>query len=112
MVESDKSVTSIFTKIINREIASEIIYETNKVIVIKDIFPQATIHFLIIPKFCFKDISDIKEQEMHYLLEMFLAAQHLAINIENCYDYKLIINNGKKAGQCIFHLHMHFLSGF
>ena len=103
---------TLFLKIINRELPAEIIYENEFVIVIKDIHPQAPIHYLIIPKKQFKTISDIPSNEFIYIDELFKAAQQLSKTIKNAEEFKLIINNGEKAGQCIFHLHMHFLSGF
>lgn len=103
---------SLFLKIINREIDSDIIYETEFVIVIKDINPQAPIHFLVIPKKKFKTISDIPKEEFFYFSELFAAIQYLSKTIPNADQYKIIINNGEKAGQCIFHLHIHFLAGF
>lgn len=103
---------SIFEKIIQRTIPATIIYETNTVIVIKDINPQAPIHFLIIPKEKFKHISDISFEKTDIIKDMFLVIQHLANTIKGAQEYKIIINNGESAGQCIFHLHIHFLSGY
>lgn len=103
---------SLFLKIINREIDSDIIYETEFVIVIKDINPQAPIHFLVIPKKKFKTISDIPPADFFYLSKLFETIQHLSKTIPQADQYKIIINNGEKAGQCVFHLHIHFLAGF
>ncbi len=102
----------IFLKIIDRKIPADIIYETEFIIVIKDINPQAPIHFLIIPKKQFKTISDIPKEEFFYFSEIFTAIQYLSKTIPKADQYKIIINNGEKAGQCIFHLHIHFLAGF
>ena len=103
---------SIFEKIIQRIIPATIIYETKTVIVIKDINPQADIHFLIIPKEKFKNISDISIDKISIIDDIFLVIQYLASTIEGAIDYKIIINNGEKAGQSVSHLHFHFLSGY
>ncbi len=103
---------SIFEKIINKIIPAVVIYETESIIVIQDINPQAKIHFLIIPKEKFKNISDIPLEKMNIIKDMFLVIQYLANNIDGAREYKLLINNGEKAGQCINHLHIHFLSGY
>jgi histidine triad (HIT) family protein len=103
---------SIFEKIIQRLIPGNIIYETDSIIVIKDINPQANIHFLIIPKEKFKDISDITIEKIDIIKDIFLAVKYLSNNIEDAKEYKLIINNGTKAGQSIPHLHVHFLAGY
>lgn len=103
---------SIFSKIINRKIPAEIIYETEHIIVIKDINPQAPIHLLVIPKKNFKTISDISPADFFYISKLFETIQHLSKTIPQADQYKIIINNGEKAGQCVFHLHIHFLAGF
>lgn len=41
---------TIFTKIINREIKADIIYEDDHCLAFRDISPQAPVHFLVIPK--------------------------------------------------------------
>lgn len=103
---------TIFQKIIDKEIPSDIIYESDTIIVICDINPQASIHYLIIPKENFITVSDIPSEKMNIMIDMCNTAKWLSCKDELHSNYKLIINNGRKAGQCIFHLHMHFLAGF
>lgn len=103
---------SIFEKIIKRLIYADIFFEDDYLIVIRDINPQAPIHYLIIPKEKFLDVNAIPIDKIFIIEKMFLAAQYISKNISGASQYKLIINNGPAAGQCIFHLHMHFLSGF
>jgi histidine triad (HIT) family protein len=69
---------TIFTKIINREIPSEIIFENEKVIVIKDINPQAKTHLLIIPKKEIPTINDIQEEDTELIAELFFVAKNVA----------------------------------
>jgi histidine triad (HIT) family protein len=71
-------MVSIFTKIINREIPSTIVYEQEDIIVIKDINPQAKIHLLIIPKKEIPTINDIQEQDRALIAEMFFVAKKVA----------------------------------
>lgn len=101
---------SIFAKIIRKELPSEIIYENDHVIVIKDINPVAPIHLLIITKKEISSIQEIQKEDLHLISEVALAAQHLA-RVHNIKDYRLLTNCGKEAGQTIFHLHFHFISG-
>lgn len=103
---------SIFEKIIKRIISADILFEDDYVIVIKDINPQAPIHYLIIPKEKFLDVNAIPINKIFIIEKMFIVAQYISKNISGASEYKLTINNGARAGQCIFHLHMHFLSGF
>ncbi|MDR0613943.1 MAG: HIT domain-containing protein [Dysgonamonadaceae bacterium] len=70
-------MTSIFTKIINREIPSEIVYEQDNLIVIKDINPQAKTHLLIIPKKEIKTINHLEEEDRDLLADMFFVAKKI-----------------------------------
>lgn len=102
---------SIFTKIINREIPAKIIAETEDIIVIEDIAPKAHIHLLIIPKKEIKDIQSFSDSDFHYAEKMFRMAQHLSRTIPGADEFRIVVNSGHKAGQRVFHVHMHFLAG-
>ena len=102
-------MTTIFGKIINREIPAEIVFENDKVIAIKDIHPNAPVHLLIIPK---KEIPDLQSLEDYALMgEVVKVAQKLAEEFDITDGYRLLTNNGSGAGQTIFHLHFHLLGG-
>jgi histidine triad (HIT) family protein len=73
---------SIFTKIISREIPSTIIYEDEKIIVIKDINPQAKTHLLIIPKKEIPTINDLEENDKELIAEMFFVAKKIAKDLK------------------------------
>jgi len=75
---------SIFTKIISREIPSEIVYENEKIIVIKDIAPKAKTHLLIIPKKEIPTINDLENEDRELISEMFFVAKKITkeLNIE------------------------------
>jgi histidine triad (HIT) family protein len=101
----------VFCKIIANQIPAKKIFESETVICIQDSNPKAPIHYLIIPKKHYANLSILTPFETELPFDMFCAAQHLAKINEGHSDYRLIINNGAKAGQSVFHLHMHFLSG-
>ena len=71
-------MASIFTKIIQREIPSDIVYEQDDIIVIKDIHPQAKTHLLIIPKKEIATINDLTQADRPLLAEMFFVAKKVA----------------------------------
>lgn len=104
-------MSSLFTQIINREIPATIEYEDDAFIVIHDINPAAPIHLLIIPKKEIVNIQDLDKEDIPMMSQVFSIAQQLATkhNVEN--GYRLVANNGKDAGQTVFHLHFHFLAG-
>lgn len=101
---------SIFSKIIDREISAQIVYETDQIIVIKDIKPIAPIHYLIIPKI---EVFDMKDVRLDGALSahMVAAVQYLAAQLSGDQSFNILVNNGQSAGQVVMHLHWHFISG-
>ena len=61
---------TIFTKIINKEIPADIIYEDDLSLVFKDIQPQAPTHLLIIPKKPIPKLSDATKEDQALLLDL------------------------------------------
>jgi len=99
----------VFCKIINREIDSEIIFENDNIIVIKDINPKAPVHLLIIPKKHIESVKELQNNDKELMGELILAAKNIGKE-KNLEGYKLVFNVGRKAGQIIDHIHMHLLS--
>lgn len=102
---------TLFEKIINRDIPADIIYEDDISIVIKDIQPQAPVHLLIIPKKVIPKLSDSLEEDRDVLGHLMLVARKVAKDLDLDDSFRIVINNGAKAGQSVFHLHLHLLSG-
>ncbi len=101
---------SIFTKIINREIPSDIVYEDKKIIVIKDINPKAKTHLLIIPKKEIPTINDLELEDRELLADMFFVAKSLVKDLWLSDWYQLHFNVWEKGWQEVMHLHLHLLS--
>lgn len=100
-------MSTIFTKIINREIPSEILYETDHVISIIDIMPIHYGHALVIPKKEYKNFLEVPEAELG---ELMIVAQKVAKSIVKTFNlegFNLFANNGEIAGQSVFHFHIH-----
>tara|TARA_B100001063_G_C16660894_1_gene501012 strand:- start:362 stop:703 length:342 start_codon:yes stop_codon:yes gene_type:complete len=102
---------TLFEKIINKEISADIIYEDDISIVIKDISPQAPTHLLIIPKKVIPKLSDATAEDKNILGHLMLIAGKIADDLGLDDTFRLVVNNGAKAGQSVFHLHIHLLSG-
>jgi histidine triad (HIT) family protein len=98
-------MTSIFTRIINREAPGEIFYETDEVFVIADRYPRDAVHLLIIPR---KEYRTFYETPPEVLEMLNRTAKTLAEKLKIRDHFRIIINNG--YGQEIFHVHYHFLS--
>ena len=103
-------MTSIFTKIISREIPSQIVYEQEDIIVIKDINPKAKTHLLIIPKKEIETINDLKDEDSQLISEMFFVAQKVAKNLWISDWYQIHFNVWKDWWQEVMHIHMHLTS--
>jgi histidine triad (HIT) family protein len=101
----------IFCRIIEKKLPAVILFEDPQVIVIKDRFPRAPIHYLIIPKKHVKDIGALQGNDYALGAITFAAAQRIAREVEGAEDFNLLVNNGYGAGQRVFHLHTHFLAG-
>ncbi|MCO6473233.1 MAG: histidine triad nucleotide-binding protein [Melioribacteraceae bacterium] len=105
--------STIFSKIINKEIPADIVYESNDILAFRDINPQAPVHILIIPKIEIPKISDVNSAEHGIIIsKMIDVANELAIK-ENISDdgFRLVFNCGKNGGQEVYHLHLHLLGG-
>lgn len=102
---------TIFTKIINKEIPADIVYEDEHCLAFKDINPQAPTHLLLIPKTPIEKLSDANDEQQLLLGHLMLAAGKIAREQGFEDAFRLVINNGEKAGQSVFHLHAHLLSG-
>ncbi len=104
---------TIFSKIINKEIPADIVYESENVLAFKDIKPQAPVHILIIPKIEIPRVTDIKSTEHSDLLgEMFDVANKLAYDLGITKNgFRLVLNCGNDGGQEVYHIHMHLLGG-
>ena len=106
-------MSTIFSKIVNKEIKADIVYETETVLAFNDINPQAPVHVLIIPKIEIPKVTDLKGSEHAALLgEMIDAANKIAKDLEIDKDgFRLVMNCGDNGGQDVYHLHMHLLGG-
>jgi len=102
----------LFCKINKGEIPAEKVYEDDQVFAIEDIHPQAPTHLLIMPKKHFSTIMDIEEQDAGLVGSIYLAANKLAeqMNLESS-GFRVVLNCGSGAGQSVFHIHFHLLSG-
>tara|TARA_Y100001949_G_scaffold122367_1_gene104183 strand:- start:25 stop:363 length:339 start_codon:yes stop_codon:yes gene_type:complete len=102
---------TIFSKIINKEIPADILYEDDLSLVFNDAQPQAPTHLLIIPKKPIPKLSDASEEDKALLGHLMWVAGEMARTLDLDETFRLVINNGAKAGQSVFHLHLHLLSG-
>jgi histidine triad (HIT) family protein len=100
---------TLFTKILNREIPADIVYEDEHVFAFRDIDPKAPTHILIVPRTEITGLAELPETGDHtYILN---AAKKIAEQEGLTSGYRLVINQGEEAGQSVPHLHAHLLGG-
>ncbi len=102
---------TLFSKIINREIPADIVYEDDLCLAFRDINPQAPVHILLIPKKAIVKVADAKEEDQSLLGHLLLKAGEIARQQGYSDAFRLVVNNGEAAGQTVFHLHIHIMAG-
>lgn len=96
----------IFCKIVNGEFNTEFVYETDKLVVFKDINPKAPIHLLVVPKIHVDSLNELNDKDL--LGDLLMGVKEVTKKI-GLKSYRTQINTGKEAGQEVFHLHIHIL---
>jgi len=104
-------MATLFTQIINREIAADVVFEDEHCLAFRDIDPKAPTHILIIPKKEIAKVSQASAEDQQLLGHLLLKAADIARQEGVADNFRLVINNGSEAGQSVFHLHIHLLAG-
>jgi len=104
-------MSTIFGRIIEGTLPCEKVYENERILAFKDIYPKAPVHLLIVPKKEIRCLQEIEPEDGPVLAEMLLVAKELAAKFSIADGYRLITNNGKKGGQVVEHLHFHLVGG-
>jgi len=102
----------IFCRIVEKNLAADIVYEDNDLIVFKDINPKGKIHVLLVPKEHIATVNDLQDHHAALMGKLWLTVKQLAAEwsiIEA--GYRLTVNVGRGGGQVVDHLHMHLVSG-
>lgn len=102
---------TVFQKICDREIPARFVYEDEEVAAFHDIRPQAPVHILIVPKRPIPNLASATEQDQLLLGKLLLTAQKIAQRLGLTDGFRLVVNEGKNAGQEVPHIHIHMLAG-
>ncbi len=103
-------MTTIFKQIIEKTVPANIVYEDELSLAFHDILPQAPIHILVVPKKEIAKLSLATAEDQNLLGHLFLVSNKI-MREQNITDFRVVINNGSKAGQAVMHLHLHILAG-
>lgn len=101
----------VFCRIVRGEAPAHIIYQDEAVTAFHDLHPQAPVHILIVPNRHIVGVAQVEAEDEPLLGRLFGVARRLAEEMGIVEGYRLVINNGRGAGQSVFHLHMHLLGG-
>jgi histidine triad (HIT) family protein len=85
------------------------VYETEEVLAFQDIQPVAPVHILIVPKKHIARVVDMAPDDVSLMGKLLLTAKIIAEQEGVGEGFRLVVNNGRLAGQSVFHLHMHLL---
>jgi len=101
-------MATLFTRVINREIPGDIVYEDDHIVAFRDIDPQAPVHIVIVTRQETPGLAELPDagDHTHLLNAAKTVAQQLGVK-----SYRLVINQGEDAGQSVPHLHAHLLGG-
>lgn len=100
----------LFCKIISGEVPSEKVYEDETTYAFKDINPKAKVHVLVVPREHVANVAELAQSDPAQLAHMVEVAKSIA---DDCFhgEYRLVFNSGRDAGQTVFHVHAHVLTG-
>lgn len=103
---------TIFSKIIRREIPSDIVYQDDLVTAFRDINARAPVHILIVPNKPIPTANDIADEDAPLIGRLFVVARNIARQMGIAESgYRLLINCNRDGGQEVYHLHVHLLGG-
>ncbi len=103
---------NIFTKIINHEYKTKIVYQDKDITVFNDINPKAPVHIILVPNTYIKSMNRISNKHILILGKLLYVASRIAKKKNIHKDgYRIIINCNKYGGQKIDYLHIHLLGG-
>jgi histidine triad (HIT) family protein len=103
-------MSTIFAKIIRRELPADIVYEDDLCLAFRDINPVAPVHLLVIPKREVVKIGDMSPEDETLVGHMMRVCK-LVAEQEGLDDFRVVTNSGAGAGQTVFHLHLHVIGG-
>jgi histidine triad (HIT) family protein len=102
----------LFCKIRDGEISADIVFENDDVLAFNDVNPQAPLHIVIIPRKHISTVNEVAESDEVIMGKLFSAAKTIAAQQGVSDDgYRMVVNCNEKAGQTVFHIHMHLLAG-
>ena len=104
-------IACVFCRIVRGEAPARIVYQDEDVTAFHDLHPRAPTHILIVPNCHITGVAAAEPEDSALLGKLFVIARRLAEQEGIVDGYRLVVNNGPRAGQSVFHLHVHLLGG-
>ena len=101
----------LFCRVISGEIPAKKLYEDEHTFAFEDINPQAPTHVLIVPKKHIRGLKEASSEDADAIGRCHLTAAHIARQRSIEDGYRTVLNVGERAGQSVFHLHVHLIGG-
>jgi len=102
----------LFCKIAAGEMETDFVYQDKKVVVFKDLNPQAPVHLLIVPKKHISDLNNLQSEDNELIGHIYQVAKKMAAKYDvSDSGYRLVSNCGDDGGQTVYHIHFHLLGG-
>ncbi|XP_020365954.1 uncharacterized HIT-like protein Synpcc7942_1390 isoform X1 [Rhincodon typus] len=102
---------TLFSKIIDKSLPADVIYEDDQCMSFRDVNPQGPVHFLVIPKIPIPRMSETADDDKELLGHLLIVAKDLAKKEGLTDGYRVVINDGKNGAQSVYHLHIHVIGG-
>ncbi len=100
----------IFCKIVAGEIPGDVVHTTQRTVAFRDLNAQAPLHVLVVPRDHHENGAALAAADPEAMAELVRTAQAVA-TAEGYDDYRMVFNTGARAGQTVFHAHLHVLAG-
>jgi histidine triad (HIT) family protein len=104
------STDCIFCRIVTGEIPSDVVAEGDEWVAFRDVDPKAPIHILVVPRRHGASVASLEDAKLAGRLLLAAAAVARREGLEED-GYRVVTNHGTRAGQSVFHLHLHVLGG-
>ena len=104
-------MSTIFNKIIDKQIPADVVYEDALCLAFRDINPQAPTHVIVIPKREIASLQQLAPGDEPLVGHLFLVVRQIAEQLGLGNGYRTVINCGADGGQTVGHLHIHLLGG-
>lgn len=102
---------TIFHKIMRKEVPATFVYEDDTCFAIKDLYPVAPIHYLVIPKKTIINLAHVEEADEPVLGHLLAVASKLAKQEKLDDGFRICVNSNAHACQTVYQLHVHLIGG-